>query len=133
MATQSELEQNYGDPQTSSTIYISVVGVLIFVLTLIYLETLYYSTEEKERVEKLVDAPYRPLEEVREDQRALLNGYNYEHLYNDYQGRVTVPIEDAAAMLLEEWPNPATGYTPSTTGDAANDTTGEAEGTQSPQ
>lgn len=112
MATQSERERHFGDPTPGATIYLALVGVLIFVLTIIYLEALYYSSEEQQRIEKVVEQPILKLQAIQEEQRELLIEHRYEHEFNGSAGRVTIPIAEGQRKLLEEWPNPRLGWTP---------------------
>jgi len=111
MATQSEREQNFGDPTGGSTAYLAIVGVLIFVLVIVYLEALYYSSAEEQREQKVVQADLAKLKRVREDQNDALIEPRYDHAFNDSDGRVTIPIEEARRKLLEEWPNVRLGWT----------------------
>jgi len=100
----SDPSKNYGDPTPASTAYIGLIGVIIFVLTLIYLETLYYNSEEQQRIEKVVNEPIEKLENHIEAQREILRSYSYEHDYADGAGRVSIPIDEAVERLLREWP-----------------------------
>ena len=95
--------KNFGDPTTFTTVYVCVVGVLIFVLTVIYLEAVFYKVEEANRMDKVVNQPSTMLEKNRDAQNAVLNSYTYEHSYNDNAGRITIPIDEAVQKLLMEW------------------------------
>lgn len=96
-------DNNFGDPTTWSTVYVSLIGTLILVLTIIYLEAVFYKVEDTERVDKVINQPATMLEKNRDAQNAVLNNYSYEHSYNDSAGRVTIPIDEAVQKLLSEW------------------------------
>lgn len=96
-------DKHYGDPTAGSTMYVGLVGTIIFVLTIIYLQALYYNAEEQSRIEKVIEAPVPALENNRAQQKAWLTRPSYEHVYNNNAGRVTIPIDEAADKLLAEW------------------------------
>ena len=106
--TEHREDTTFGDPTPASTAYVGLIGVLIFLLVIIYLQALYYSSEEAQRVEKIVNEPSRAFNTMVEAQRGYLSATAYHHDYADGLGRVTIPVEGpggAIEKLLAQWPN----------------------------
>jgi uncharacterized protein YxeA len=100
------IDTTYGDPKGGVTAFVSIVGIIMFVLTVIYLEALYYSSEKRQNELKVVEQPASAVEKNRADQRARLAAYDYDHAFvnaDGQPGRVTIPIDDAKTRLLREW------------------------------
>lgn len=100
-------DKNYGDPTPASTAYVALLGVIIFVLVVIYLQALYYSSEEKEFTEKITNEPSAAFNEMKAAAAEDLSGIAYRHDYADGLGRVTIPVHGesgAIEKLLAEWP-----------------------------
>ncbi len=101
-------DTTFGDPTPASTAYVGLIGVLMFLLVVIYLQALYYSSEEAQRVEKIVNEPSRAFNAMLEAQRGYLSETAYHHDYADGLGRVTIPVEGpegAIETLLAQWPD----------------------------
>jgi hypothetical protein len=124
-------DKDYGDPTPASTAYVALIGVLIFVLVIIYLQALYYSSEEKEFTEKITDFAQERTEVYRLKQQAAasLEETAYHHDYADGLGRVTIPVHGeggAIEKLLAEWPNMPAEHQPPQPAEPATSETQEA-------
>ncbi|MGI9013728.1 MAG: hypothetical protein ACR2GY_05690 [Phycisphaerales bacterium] len=96
---------DYGDPTPAATMYVGLIGVLIFVLVVIYLTALYHSTNRHEQAVKLErdENTLSPLQVNRNEQQGMMQGYHYVHDYADGAGRVTMPVDQAKARVLEQF------------------------------
>jgi len=100
-------DKDYGDPTPASTAYVALIGVLIFVLVVVYLQALYYSSEEKEFTEKITNEPSAAFNQLKAEAARDLSETAYHHDYADGVGRVTIPVQGeggAIERLLAEWP-----------------------------
>lgn len=115
----------YGDPSGSSLAYVTLVGILIFVITFIFLEALYYKALNDERQVKVVDRPVVELERMRADNLADLNDYGVEANYEASSTRISIPIERAMQLVIEEGEAALRGNPDAATGGATSSATRE--------
>lgn len=90
----------YGDPNSGSVFYVSVVGTIILVITLIFLEALFYQTANDELERKVINRPNVQLEAHRAEQFERLHGYGVEANFEQRGTRVSVPIERAMEAMI---------------------------------
>lgn len=98
--------KNYGDPVGGTTAYVAIVGTLIFILTVIFLEAFFYKAEIDEHELKVVEwseVSGKPsqIQQIRARQKRKLEGYTVEASFMDGQGRVAIPIEEAMKLLVQ--------------------------------
>lgn len=110
----------YGDPSGSSLAYVTLVGILIFVITFIFLEALYYKALNDERQVKVVDRPVLELERMRAEELADLNNYGVEANYEGSSTRISIPIERAMQLVIEEGESALRGNPDAATGGATS-------------
>ena len=108
-------DKDYGDPTPASTAYVGLVGALVLVLVIIYLQALYYSSEAKEFTEKITDEPSTAFNQLKDAAARDLSATAYHHDYADGVGRITIPVHGengAIERLLAQWPNMPVEHSP---------------------
>lgn len=92
----------YGDPSGNSLAYVTLVGILIFVITFLFLEALYYKALDDEHQVKVVERVPVELDGVRREQDRILNSYGVQANFEEGRTRISIPIDRAMQMVLEE-------------------------------
>ncbi len=92
----------YGDPEGGSLAYITLVGIIIFVITYIFLEALYYKALNDEQNIKIVERQSVELENLRREQRERLMNYGVQANYEENRSRISIPIDRAIELVLQE-------------------------------
>ncbi|MCU0232152.1 MAG: hypothetical protein MUC67_12400 [Acidobacteria bacterium] len=93
-----------GDPKTSLTAVVAIVGTLILVLIIVGLQALFYHVEN-DAYAQVYSEPNLDLKMVRAQQLELLNSYGW---IDREKGVVRVPIDRAMEMVVAD-PNAAVG------------------------
>jgi hypothetical protein len=86
-----------GDPKSSTTVVIGVVGTLVLVLIVIALQALYYRAEQAEVERKVYEAAPEEWSRLRAEQESRLHAYRW---VDREQGVVAVPIDRAIELLV---------------------------------
>lgn len=85
------------DPRSDSTAWVGAISGLILLLSILFLQVVYFRMEATEEIAKQGSAAAERLELMRMEQEARLNG-GYRWLDAE-QGVVGMPIEDAMARV----------------------------------
>ncbi len=99
-----------GDPSTSGTVVVGVIGAILLFVAIVGLQALFYNAEQD--VADQVNRPDpRQLSTLRAQQLEAINSYGW---VDQQQGVVTIPIDRAMDVVVQELagsPNPA-GHQP---------------------
>ena len=87
------------DPSASSTAYVGVVFVLVFVVVLVGLIGYFDRVRDEEFEAKVVDRPTTAVRDLRTDQLGELREYRW---IDRDAGTVAIPIERAMDLVVEE-------------------------------
>ncbi len=88
-----------GDPNTSTTILVGLVGAILVFVIIVGLQTLFYRAEYAETVSKVYRRDPQELSRLRADQIEQLHGYRW---IDREKGVVAVPIEIALELVVRE-------------------------------
>lgn len=87
------------DPNSSSTIYVGIVGILLLVLSFLGLQAMYRSFEHNETYTKVVSKRAQDAIELDRTQREQLTGYR---IVDKAKKTVSIPIERAMSIMAGE-------------------------------
>jgi hypothetical protein len=87
------------DPRSGMTMLVGVVGVALLVVVVLLLVVLFNRPAENEFRRRVVDETSARLSELRAEQGKRLEGYRW---VDDKEGIVTIPIERAMELVVEE-------------------------------
>lgn len=108
--------KTYGDPTSATTAYVGLVGTIIFIQVVIFIQVLYYRAEMLQEQEKVVEVTAPELLRYRQVQREVLGGYHFEAEFEGEGERISIPIEEGMRLFLRERGNRAsaasTGHDP---------------------
>ncbi|MEM7227759.1 MAG: hypothetical protein AAF432_02990 [Planctomycetota bacterium] len=98
---------DHEDPDTSSTWLIGILSVVLFVITCLGLITVLYQARDAEFENKVVEADYLEIEQLRSEQSGRLEGPAYRLIEKD-EGTVTnesivIPVDDAIDIIASEY------------------------------
>ena len=88
-----------GDPNTSTTILVGIVGAILVFVTIVGLEALFYNAEQAENVAKVYQRDPEELTRLRADQIEQLHGYRW---IDRDKGVVAIPIDRAMDLIVRE-------------------------------
>ena len=81
-----------GDPRTSTTVLVGIVGAIIVFLMIVGLQTLFYRAEQAETVSKVYQTDPQALTRLRADQFEQLHSYRW---IDQQKGVAAIPIDRA--------------------------------------
>ena len=91
------------DPDALTTATVGIVGTILVIVVVVFVQGLYLSVDRSEFQRKVVDEVPAELRSLRAAQRSVLNQTGWVDRKN---GIVAIPIEKAMALLAQD-PNPA--------------------------
>ena len=94
---------NEPDPDTLTTITVGIVGTLLVIIVVLFVQGLYESANRAEFERKIVREVPAELRSLRAAQRTILNQTGWVDKQN---GFVAIPIDKAMALLVAD-PDPA--------------------------
>lgn len=94
------------DPDTTSTLLVVVVGTILIVAVVVFVQGLYGRATRSEFERKVVAEAPAELQRLRADQLMRLSGLTW---VDRREGIVTIPIEDAMRMVIREAGAPPPG------------------------
>ena len=99
-----DAEDRYPDPEPGLTWFVSIVGIVIFVATVLFGTWVYFHWATKENDLKIVDQPSREAAELRLDQEQQLVEYGRYTLQIGEQkyDRIRIPISRAMEITVAE-------------------------------
>ncbi|HIA26986.1 MAG TPA: hypothetical protein EYN79_02540 [Planctomycetes bacterium] len=104
MEEENRVEDYSGDdPKSVETTYIGLAFAVLLAVTVIAVVFLTYRQQYLEAQRSVITPSFATLKEVREIQEVQLNGYTWVDPGNN---RVTIPIEEGRARVLEEYGDP---------------------------
>jgi hypothetical protein len=89
----------YDDPHIAPTVYVVAVLVVVFIGSVFALEGYFGRVSREERQTKVVDRPWKELEQVRTQQQALIERYAW---VDRKEGIVAIPVERAMDLVAAE-------------------------------
>ncbi len=89
---------NHDDPKTSTTIVAGLVGTILTVVSVVFLQALYYKVADSEFQAKVEDRSVAAKIDVRTDQVAQLNRLDID----EQTGRGQIPIERAMEIVADD-------------------------------
>ena len=111
------------DPEAGSTWFLSLVGTVLLVVTVLALVVMYFDFEESEIDRKIVDRPTISLEEMKLGQQEVLTEYGTYEI-EDAEGnkvkRIRIPVKQAMELVMAD---------ERASSDAGSDPNAESEGT----
>ena len=93
------------DPEAGSTWFLSVVGVILMVVTVLALVVMYFDFENSEIDRKIVDRPAVPLQEMKLDQQESLTEYgvyDVEDAEGNQVKRIRIPVKQAMELVIAD-------------------------------
>ena len=90
-----------GDPSSTGTFLVLVIGSILVLLVVIALQGVYYRERDREFARKNFSTPPQELALVRAEQREKLSGY---HWVDKTRGVVAIPIQRAMEFTVAETP-----------------------------
>lgn len=88
-----------GDPRILGAAVASLAGVILTVALVLFLEVLYYDSEEAQLQDKVYSQPVEALVRVRTQQEEELHSYRW---VDREKGVVAIPIERAIQLVVGE-------------------------------
>jgi len=92
--------QRYDDPQTSSSLFVGTVGLLLVVIVVLLAKGFFFRMLDDEVARKNLPGLGEEARFLSEGQLAQLSGYRP---VEGEEGRVAIPIERAMEIIVEEY------------------------------
>ncbi|MFQ5653378.1 MAG: hypothetical protein ACE5GW_01435 [Planctomycetota bacterium] len=90
---------DHDDPNAPSTLYVGLVGTVIFVICVLAIAAIYYGASADMTAEQSFSVDPRELMELRALQRERLEGYDWVDVD---KGVLSIPVEEGMRMVIEE-------------------------------
>jgi hypothetical protein len=97
------------EPNTPLILFFGFVGIVLFFVIVVSLQTLFYTVEKQEFQEKVVSQPAEELDALRAQQIENINAYRW---VEKASGVVAIPIERAMELVVRDAAIPAVAAPP---------------------
>ena len=93
------VEVDESDPQSTPTLLVGAVGMILLMVTVLLVEVLYQRTSQAEVYRKVISEQPLELRQVQAEQLEQLNGYRW---VSQPEGVAAIPIDRAIDLIVEE-------------------------------
>ena len=91
--------ERYNDTNTPMLALVGFVGAILVFALIVGLQVLYYATAEKEREQKVIEAPTAESDSLIAEQKIKLTQYGW---LDRKQNKVAIPIERAMELVVAD-------------------------------
>jgi len=93
------VEADESDPQSTPTLLVGAVGMILLMVIVLLVEVLYHRTTQAEVYRKVISEQPLELRQVQAEQLEQLNGYRW---VSEPEGVTAIPIDRAIDLIVEE-------------------------------